>query len=287
MTESTGFTRRAVLGGLPLLPVLGAKSKLKIGVTDWNLGKGANPESVTMAASIGFEGVEISFGRPRPDEARLPADKPETIAAYREALGRHKIAVAGTCVDALHKNCLMNDRRGVKWLSDGIRLSRELGSKVLLMPAFFDCEIKTPALMGSTASAIKEVIKEAERAGVILGLENTLSAMENLRIMDLVGSGHLKVYYDPQNAIRWNHDPFQEISELGASRICQFHIKDNDGYLGEGKVPWDRLLRLILDLGFDGWANLETINPSKNIPADMRRNLAYVRRFVGRSSGSS
>lgn len=287
MTESTGFTRRAVLGGLALLPALGAKSRLKIGVTDWNLRKGASPESVALAASIGFEGVEISFGRPRPDEASLPADKPETIAAYREALGRHKIAVAGTCVDALHKNCLMNDRQGVKWVSDGIRMSRELGSKVLLMPAFFDCEIKTPALMDSTASAIKEVIKDAEQAGVTLGLENTLSAGENLRIMDRVGSGHLKVYYDPQNAIRWNHDPFKEIPELGASRICQFHIKDNDGYLGEGKVPWDRLLSVILNLGFDGWANLETINPSKDVPADMRRNLAYVRRFVGLSSGSS
>lgn len=285
MTDFNGITRRAVLGGLAALPAMAAKSRLKIGVTDWNLGKGANPESVALAASIGFEGVEISFGRPRPDEARLPADRPGTIASYRDALARHKIGVAGTCVDALHKNCLMNDRQGVKWLSDGIRLSRELGSKTLLMPAFFDCEIKTPALMDSTASAIKEVIKNAERAGVTLGLENTLSAMENLRIMDKVGSGNLKVYYDPQNAVRWNHDPFVEIPLLGASRICQFHIKDNDGYLGEGKVPWDRLLAVILDLGFAGWANLETTNPSKDIPTDMRRNLSYVRRLLKFSSG--
>lgn len=285
MTELNGITRRAVLTGLASLPTLCAKSRLKIGVTDWNLGKGANPESVALAASIGFEGVEVSFGRPRPDEARLPADKPETIAAYRAAFARHKIGVAGTCVDALHKNCLMNDRQGVKWLNDSIRLSKELGAKVLLMPSFFDCEINTAALMDSTASAIKEVIKDAELAGVTLGLENTLSAMENLRIMDKVGSKNLKVYYDPQNAIRWHHDPFKEIPLLGASRICQFHIKDNDGYLGEGKVPWDRLMPVILDLGFAGWANLETTNPSKDIQADMRRNLAYVRRQVSRSSG--
>jgi len=278
------IARRTLLGGsFFTLPALAVRSELKIGVTDWNLRKAADPASIALAASIGFDGVEISFGRPRPDEARLPADNPAVIAAYKEAFARHRIGIAGTCVDALHKNCLMNDRQGVKWLSDSIRLSRELRSKVLLMPAFFDCEVKTQALMDSTASAIKEVVKEAESAGVTLGLENTLSAEENLRIIDKVGSRFLKVYYDSQNAIRWLHDPFKEIPMLGASRICQFHIKDNDGYLGEGKVPWDRLLPVILELGFTGWANLETANPSKDVSTDMRRNLSYVRQLVERN----
>ena len=101
-----------------------------------------------------------------------------------------------------------------------------------------------------------------------------------LRIMEKGGSSYLKVYYDPQNAVRWNHDPFKEIPMLGASRICQFHIKDNAGYLGEGGFPWDRLMPVILDLGFTGWANLETSSPSKDVAADMRRNLGYVRRLM-------
>jgi sugar phosphate isomerase/epimerase len=279
MTESGRLSRRSLFAAVAA-PMMGARSKLKIGATDWNLRKGASPESVALAASIGLDGVEISFGRAQPGEAKLPADSPGTIAAYKRAFAEHKIGVAGTCVDALHVNCLMNDRLGVKWLSDGIRLSRELGSKTLLMPSFFDCEMKTQALIDSTASAIKEVAGEAGRAGVTLGLENTLSAVENLRIMEKVGSPYLKVYYDPRNAVRWNHDPFKEIPMLGASRICQFHIKDNAGYLGEGGFPWDRLMPVILDLGFTGWANLETSSPSKDVAADMRRNLGYVRRLM-------
>lgn len=279
MTDSVKISRRSLLAAVAA-PMMGARSKLKIGATDWNLRKGASPESVALAASIGLDGVEISFGRAKPGETKLPADSPGTISAYRSALAEHKIGVAGTCVDALHVNCLMNDRLGVKWLSDGIRLSHELGSKTLLMPSFFDCEMKTQVLIDSTAAAIKEVAGEAERAGVTLGLENTLSAVENLRIMEKVGSSYLKVYYDPQNAVRWNHDPFKEIPMLGASRICQFHIKDNAGYLGEGGFPWDRLMPVILDLGFTGWANLETSSPSKDVAADMRRNLGYVRRLM-------
>ncbi len=279
MTESGRISRRSLLAAMAA-PMMGARSKFKIGATDWNLRKGASPESVALAASIGLDGVEISFGRAKPGETKLPADSPETIAAYKRAFAEHKIGVAGTCVDALHVNCLMNDRLGVKWVSDGIRLSRELGSKTLLMPSFFDCEMKTQALIDSTASAIKEVAGEAGRAGVMLGLENTLSAIENLRIMEKVGSPYVKVYYDPQNAVRWNHDPFKEIPMLGARRICQFHIKDNAGYLGEGGFPWDRLMPVILDLGFTGWANLETTAPSKDVAADMRRNLDYVRRLM-------
>ncbi len=174
----------------------------------------------------------------------------------------------------------MNDRQGVKWVSDAIRLSRELGSKTLLLPSFFDCEMKTQTLIDSTAAAIKEVAGEAARAGVTLGLENTISARDNLKIMEKVGSRYLKVYYDAQNAKRWGYDPFAEIKMLGASRICQFHIKDNAGYLGEGGFPWDRLMPVILNLGFTGWANLETSSPSKDVSADMRRNLDYVRRLM-------
>jgi L-ribulose-5-phosphate 3-epimerase len=95
-----------------------------------------------------------------------------------------------------------------------------------------------------------------------------------------VGSPQLKVYYDAQNAVRWGHDPFAELKLLGASRICQIHIKDNAGYLGEGGFPWDRLMPVIMDLGFNGWANLETSSPSKDVAADMKRNLFYVRRLM-------
>ncbi len=37
---------------------------------------------------------------------------------------------------------------------------------------------------------------------------------------------------------------------------------------------------VILDLGFTGWANLETSSPSKDVAAGMRRNLGYVRRLM-------
>lgn len=276
------ITRRTLLASaLSGLPAAGARSRLRIGVTDWNLRLGANTEAVAVAASLGFDGVEVSFGRPKPGDNRLPLDTPEAIAAYRAMFERHRIAIAGTCADVLHADCMMNAGRAVKWVADAIRLTRDLGGKVLLLPFFGDCEIVRTEQIASTVSALRLVTPVAEKAGVTLGLENSLSAEDSLLIIDKVASPSLKVYYDPQNAIRWGHDPFREIPTLGPSRICQFHIKESAGYLGEGPVPWDRLMKVIMDLGFTGWANLETTSPSRNVAADMRRNLAYARRLAG------
>jgi sugar phosphate isomerase/epimerase len=66
-----------------------------------------------------------------------------------------------------------------------------------------------------------------------------------------------------------------EIRRLGRERICQFHFKDK-GYLGEGKVDFPAILAAIHDIGFRGWANLETNAPSGDVDADVKRNLGYL-----------
>ena len=59
MTFSFVPTRRQFLYGTAALaasPLFAAKSKLKFGVTDWNLNLSGKPEAVALAASLGFEG---------------------------------------------------------------------------------------------------------------------------------------------------------------------------------------------------------------------------------------
>ncbi len=279
MEEMNQFTRRSLLAGALAAPAAlqsAAASKIRIGVTDWNLRKGADVSSVALAAAVGFDGVEISFGR-KTDDGRMPLDRPEAIAAYKAALAQHKIALAGTCVDRLHTNCLKNDAEARKWVRDSMRLTRELGATVLLLPFFGNCELKTREEMDSTAAALKDLAREAAGMGITLGLEDTISAENNARILDQVGSPGLKIYYDPGNSMNWGHDPYKELRWLGAERICQIHIKDNPHYLGEGRLRWPELLQIIVEIGFSGFANLETSSPSGDVEADMRRNLTYIR----------
>jgi sugar phosphate isomerase/epimerase len=68
---------------------------------------------------------------------------------------------------------------------------------------------------------------------------------------------------------------------MGKERICQVHLKDNPHYLGEGTIDFRKLLDVLDEMGWRGFANLETDAPSKDVAADMRRNLDYIRRLIG------
>jgi sugar phosphate isomerase/epimerase len=281
------ITRRKFLGsalaaGLCSRSSFAQQEKLRIGVTDWNLHLGANPEALPMAANLGFEGVQISFGRTLVD-GKMPADNPEAIARYLALSRQYKIPIDGTCVDKLHDNGLKSDPLAAKWVLDSIRLTRALDTKVLLLPFFGRWALQTKEEMDYAGDALRDLAVEATKAGVILGLEDTISAEDNVRIMERSQSSSVLVYYDVGNSTVAGFDPVKEIRWLGKSRICQFHLKDNPHYLGEGSIQFLPIMRAIRDIQFSGYANLEADAPSKQLEADMRRNLAFIRNVMAQS----
>jgi sugar phosphate isomerase/epimerase len=273
------LARSLAFGAFGARALLADKGRLRIGVTDWNLNLGANPQAVPLAAQLGFEGVQVSFGRKITD-GKMPADNPETIAQYLQLSKENNIPIDGTCVDRLHVNGLKSDKLAPKWVLDSIRLTEALHTKVLLLPFFGPWALKTGDEMDYTGDRLRELAPEAEKAGVILGLEDTISAEDNVRIMDRSRASNVKVYYDVGNSTKAGFDVVKEIRWLGKDRICQFHLKDNPHYLGEGKIQFAPIIRAIRDIGFSGFANLETDAHPQTLDADMRRNLAYIRRIM-------
>jgi sugar phosphate isomerase/epimerase len=280
------FSRRALLKSSAAI-ALGTRAasaghpKLKIGVTDWNLYLGASPEAVPMAENLGFDGIQVSFGRKIAD-GKMPADNAGIIARYKELSKQHRIPIDGTCVDRLHDNGLKSDKQAPKWVTDSIRLTKALDTRVLLVPFFGRWAMTTPAEMDYVGDALRELAPEAEKAHVILGLEDTISAEDNVRIMDRSRSKNVLVYYDVGNSTQNGFDVVKEIRWLGRDRICQFHLKDNPNYLGDGKIDFQPILHTIRDIGFNGYANLETDVPRSTLAAGMHRNLMYIRDVIAR-----
>jgi L-ribulose-5-phosphate 3-epimerase len=275
------LTRRQMAALLAAAPrARGAKlNGLKIGVTDWNLRMTSNPDAVALARRIGFAGVEVSLGSKAVDN-KLPLDNPELIARYREAFRKEDFRPAGTCLDVLHVNYLKNDKLGQKWVVDGIRLTKELGAKVMLLPFFGKGALQTQEEKDYVGDVLREVGPQAEKAGILLGLEDTISAEDNVRIMERSRSKAVLTYYDIGNSTRNGFPVVREIEWLGKKRICQMHFKDNPGYLGEGQINLTDTIRAVSRIGFEGFANLETDSPSKVVETDMKRNLSYVMRLI-------
>lgn len=256
-----------------------ARSKLRIGVTDWNLGMAGKPEAVGFAASLGFEGVEVSLGR-RLADGKLPLDNREIQDQYLAESAKHKIGLAGTCLDILHVNCGKNDPLAFQWLAAAIPITARLKARVILLPFFGKCALDTQQGRDYFIDGIRELSKEAEKANVVLALENTLSSADTLRMMERAKSPAVKMYFDFGNLFNNGHDLKAEFSMVRAEHIAQIHLKDNPNYLGEGRIDFPWAMAKIMEMGYEGWANLETNSPSKDVAADMKRNLAYVRKLM-------
>ena len=239
------------------------RAAFKIGVTDWNLQQTGKIEAVALAKSLGFAGVQVSLGR-KPVDGKLPMDNAPLEEQYLRASAAQDIALAGSCLDILHVNCLMNDKLGQRWVAEGIPITKKLNAKVMLLPFFGKCALQTSQERDYVGDVLKEIAPEAERQGVLLGLEDTISAEDNVRIMERTKSPAVLVYYDVGNSTNNGFDVVKEIRWLGKDRICQIHLKDK-GYIGQGAINFEAVMKAILDIGYAGFCNLETTSPSGSI----------------------
>jgi L-ribulose-5-phosphate 3-epimerase len=278
MISRRAFIRTATAGTAGVL--LGAKTpNLKIGVMDTVFRMAGKPSAVGVAKKLGLAGVQVTLGRST-DGKTLPLEDADTQAAWRAASRDHGIPLDSTYLDMLHTDCLKDNPNAPMWVRKGIEITKRLNAPVLMLVFFGKCQVLQRPELDRAIDALKELAPEAERAGIILGFENTSSGADNRYALDRVNSKAFKVWYDVGNSTYNGYDVPAEIRALGRDRICMFHIKDK-GYLGEGKVDVPAVLKAIDDIGFDGYANLETTSPSGDVEADTRRNLEYVRKLMG------
>ncbi len=284
--DRRGFITYAVGGALGATFATGFKTaraaekapaKLRLAACDWSL-RAPGPDGLDIAKRVGLDGLEISAGNP--EDTLQIAD-----AAYRDAYKRKReatgVAIPSIAMGLLNKAPLATDPRGPVWLEQTIDAAHDLKAGVILL-AFFGKgdlrrgkELKTDAI-DTVVQRLKDAAPRAEKAGVILGLENTLSGKDNMAILDRVQSDCVQVYYDIGNSTYNGYDVPAEIRELG-DKICQFHFKDGKYYLGDGKVDMAPVAEAVNAIGYKGWVVLETSIPSKDRDADFKKNAAFVR----------
>jgi sugar phosphate isomerase/epimerase len=253
--------------------------QFRVGVTDWNLGQENKPAAIALAKRLGFDGVQISLGK---GAEGLPLADPALQKTYLEESRRVGLPIASVCLEILHTSVLKSDPLGRRRVADAIPIARALGVKVILLPFFGKGALETQAEMDTVGDVLREIAPMAEKAGVILGLEDTISARDNVRIMERTRSPAVLTYYDVGNSTKGGFDVVEEIRWLGADRICEVHLKDNPHYLGGGTIDFPAVIDALADIGFSHWAQLETSSPSGSLEQDLAKNLAYIRGLIAR-----
>jgi len=158
-------------------------------------------------------------------------------------------------------------------------------------------------LIGSVVPMLREAAATAAEHGVTLALENHIdfTSAEMVRILEAVGSEHLKVNFDTGNTIRLFEDPVEAAARLAPYTIST-HTKDiatrvkggapSENFtwwpscpIGEGVIDMPGVVAALRDGGFDGCLSVEIDLvgeqwASQSEEEIVARSVAYLRSIV-------
>ena len=236
---------------------------------------------LAAAKKAGMDGVEVGVGGPAD---KLQIADPEFRAKIKDKVKETGVVVSSLSMDLLNGNPVATDERGPAWLEQCIEAAKDLGAVAILVPFFGKGELRkgkelNKEVVDPLVARMKEAGPKAKAAGVILGLENTCSAKQNIEILDRIASDAVGCYYDIGNSTGGGYDVPAEIRELKA-RIGSIHFKDGGSYLGEGKVKMEPIAEALKAIDYKGWIVLETSCPSKDTVADCKKNADYIRKLM-------
>ena len=253
---------------------------LRVGMTDRNLGQRGDITKIALAREIGLDGIQVSLIFP--EDGGLHLRDPKVQAQFKRAALENGIQICSLAIGNPGKSRLPlhTNPAAAILLVEAVDVASSLGTNNILLPILGDSHIdmKNQREVDTFVAMMKEVARYAEKAGVVVALEDWISAEDNIRLLDAIGSDHVAVYYDARNIKSRLHDPYDEPKRLGR-RIHQVHVKNGPKFMHEQDIlDWPRLAQAYAEIGFRGWYVMETGSPTKDVVADSRTNLAYVRK---------
>jgi L-ribulose-5-phosphate 3-epimerase len=255
---------------------------VRVGMTDWNLGQRGDITKIALAREIGLDGIQVSVQYPTDGTTPTVRD-PKTQAAFKRAALENGIQICSLAIGNPGKSRMpMHTSPAFAiLLAEAVEIAYNIGTNNILLPILGDSHIDmtNQAQVDTFVAMMKEVARYAERYEVVVGLEDWISAEDNIKLLDAIGSDYVAVYYDAHNIVSRVKDIYAEPKMLG-KRINQIHVKNASMLLSTpgGKMDWPRMSKEFYDIGYRGWYVLETGSPTKDLVADTRANIEYVKK---------
>lgn len=241
--------------------------RFMFGAYEGSLGKNS-PESALVASRIGLDGFQPIWSE------RMKS--PEVQKAYLEEARKYGLSFGSLGLGVLNDIPLKSDPRALGILKDSIPMAQALGIDTVMIAQFGKGDLKNDkAGVDRTVEILKEHAPAFEKEGMILSVENTLTAEQNLDILERVGSAALKVYYDVGNSLHAGYDIYKEIRML-KGRVCEFHFKDGGARLGKGKVDFVQVKEAMDAIEYAGWIQLESSAPH-GVLVDYKTDLEFLK----------
>jgi len=241
----------------------------------------------TAATITGIRGVELQVTA----GARNLRDW-DVVRQYKRESDRWDMRIP-SLAGIWDKGVSISSPGAVESLQLTIRAAEILGCGVILA-AFFKENAPDVNREESYAPVVRNLRKAAPAAadaGVIIGLENSLSPADNCKLLDLVGHPAVRVYYDLYNMTTFGHgaEAVPGVKVLGRERICAVHVKNGDKLIEEpGPLDWVAAFAAFNEIGYAGWFTYETSHKSTpTCLADTARNNVFLAKHLHMPAAAS
>jgi sugar phosphate isomerase/epimerase/dienelactone hydrolase len=249
--------------------------RYKIGLIDLMLLKRQKLGAITLTAQLKADGVEVDMGglgtRPTFDNQLLiDSVRHQFIQTAKE----NKIEIFCLAMTGYYAQSFCGRAEYVRSIEDCIKTMQLMNVKHAFLPLGVQCDMKkNPAVRDSVIARLKVAGKLAEQGGVVIGIETSLSAKEEVELLKQIGSPAIKIYFNFSNPLKEVRDLISEIKILGKDRISMIHATNKDSVWLENDPQIDmyKVKKTLDDIGWSGWLVIERSRDAKK-PSDTRFN---------------
>jgi len=251
-------------------------SPIKIAHREGNMLRASSPGVYELASKIpGLSGIEVQTTRSNLWDR-------DTVLAYKRESHRWNIRTISMGGSLPAGGTLLDPGPCEASLRKTIHAGEILGANVVLVPGFRETcpKMDDEASYRPVVQLLKTLAPVAEDAGIVLGLELSLTTDEYVKLLGLVNHPAVRAYWDATGteSMVHNGEGIKGIEVLGAS-IVQMHLKNNRNPLMEepGLVDWSKAWPAIKKSGFDGWFVFETPHATPEACIEeTKKNIAWV-----------
>lgn len=298
MTKTTKVAALALLITTSLLPhasraadttnavaISPSAQRYKIAVCDWMILKRQKLGAFQLAKDIGADGVEVDMGSLGTNDTfqSVITTNAEVRQQFLDKAKELGLEISSIAMSGFYAQSFAERPTVPRMTQDCIDTMKAMNVKVAFLPLGVRSDlVKHPELRPKVVAQLKVIGAQAEKAGVIIGIETELDADAQIKLLDDVGSPAIKIYYNFSNAIQNNHDLIGELKKLGKDRICQIHCTDQDGVWlqDDPKINMPKVKETLDKMGWSGWLVIERsrkAGDSRNVKGNFGANTRYLK----------
>jgi alpha-L-rhamnosidase len=261
-----------------------SEQRYKIALIDLMLLKRQKPGAVTLTGDLGADGLEVDMGGLGNRETFENALADSTLRnQFLAEAKKQKILFSSIAMTGFYAQNFAERPTVPRMIGDCIATMKQMGVKTAFLPLGVEGDLKKhPERRDKIVERLRMAGKMAEEAGVVIGIETSLSAKEEVQLLKEVGSPAVQIYFNFSNPLKEGRNLYKELEILGKDRICMIHCtnKDSVWLINDPQIDMKKVKQTLDKMGWSGWLVIERSRDAtdpRNVKRNYGANTAYLK----------